>query len=90
MKYLIFWYPISINIAQEDQIDIRSVNISGNESINKKELMPLLRQRPSNFSFTFKFNSHRDRDHYLCHLGCLALHKFYSWRSRVDSRKNKS
>ena len=26
-------------------------------------------------------------DHYLCHLGCLALYKFYSWRSRVDSGK---
>ena len=32
-------------------IKINSVTISGNESISKKELMPLLRQRPSNFSF---------------------------------------
>ena len=51
----------SINIAQEYQIDIRSVNISGNESIKKKELMPLLRQRPSNFSFTFKGTSFNNR-----------------------------
>ena len=52
---------VSINIAQENQIDIRSVNISGNESIKKKELMPLLRQRPSNFSFTFKGTSFNNR-----------------------------
>ena len=55
-RIVLFGYltVVSINIAQEDQIDIKSVNISGNESIKKKELMPLLRQRPSNFSFTFK------------------------------------
>ena len=52
---------VSINIAQENQIDIRSVNISGNEFIKKKELMPLLRQRPSNFSFTFKGTSFNNR-----------------------------
>ena len=32
-------------------IKINSITISGNQSISKKELMPLLRQRPSNFSF---------------------------------------
>ena len=63
IKIVLFGYlaVISINIAQEDQIDIRSVNISGNESIKKKELMPLLRQRPSNFSFTFKGTSFNNR-----------------------------
>ena len=63
IRIVLFGYlaVISINIAQEDQIDIRSVNISGNESINKKELMPLLRQRPSNFSFTFKGTSFNNR-----------------------------
>jgi len=62
-KIVLFGYlaVISINIAQEDQIDIRSVNISGNKSIQKKELMPLLRQRPSNFSFTFKGTSFNNR-----------------------------
>ena len=40
--------------AQDDLIKLKSVNISVNYSIKKKELMPLLRQRPSNFSFTFK------------------------------------
>ena len=56
IRIVLFGYltVVSVYIAQEDQIDIRSVNISGNESIKKKELMPLLRQRPSNFSFTFK------------------------------------
>jgi len=63
IRIVLFGYltVISINIAQEDQIDIRSVNISGNESIKKKELMPLLRQRPSNFSFTFKGTSFNNR-----------------------------
>ena len=63
IKIVLFGYltVVSINIAQEDQIDIRSVNISGNESIKKKELMPLLRQRPSNFSFTFKGTSFNNR-----------------------------
>ena len=37
--------------SQDLPIKINSVTISGNESISKKELMPLLRQRPSNFSF---------------------------------------
>ena len=63
IRIVLFGYltVISINIAQEDQIDIKSVNISGNESIKKKELMPLLRQRPSNFSFTFKGTSFNNR-----------------------------
>ena len=63
IRIVLFGYlaVISINIAQEDQIDIGSVNISGNESIKKKELMPLLRQRPSNFSFTFKGTSFNNR-----------------------------
>ena len=37
--------------SQDFPIKINSVTISGNESISKKALMPLLRQRPSNFSF---------------------------------------
>jgi len=37
--------------SQDLPIKINSVTISGNESISKKALMPLLRQRPSNFSF---------------------------------------
>ena len=37
--------------SQDLPIKINSVTISGNESISKKELMPLLRQRPSNFSY---------------------------------------
>ena len=63
IRIVLFGYlaVISINVAQEYQIDIRSVNISGNESIKKKELMPLLRQRPSNFSFTFKGTSFNNR-----------------------------
>ena len=63
IRIVLFGYltVVSVNIAQEDQIDIRSVNISGNESIKKKELMPLLRQRPSNFSFTFKGTSFNNR-----------------------------
>ena len=47
--------------SQELPIKIKSVTISGNNSISKKELMPLLRQRPSNFSFTFKGTSFNDR-----------------------------
>ena len=63
IKIVLFGYltVVSVNIAQENQIDIRSVNISGNKSIKKKELMPLLRQRPSNFSFTFKGTSFNNR-----------------------------
>ena len=37
--------------SQDLPIKINSITISGNQSISKKELMPLLRQRPSNFSF---------------------------------------
>ena len=56
--YLTFF---SIILSQVDPINIRSVNISGNELIKKKELMPLLRQRPSNYSFTFKGTSFNNR-----------------------------
>ena len=48
-------------LGQELPIKINSVTISGNNSIPKKELMPLLRQRPSNFSFTFKGTSFNNR-----------------------------
>ncbi len=48
-------------IGQELPIKINSVTISGNNSIPQKELMPLLRQRPSNFSFTFKGTSFNNR-----------------------------
>ena len=61
-------------IAQGDLINIRSVNISGNESIKKKELMPLLRQRPSNFSFTFKGTSFNNR---LLKMDALTLKNFF-------------
>ena len=37
-----------------------TLSVPGNKSISKKELMPLLRQRPSNFSFTFKGTSFND------------------------------
>ena len=56
--YHFIFYSIS---SQELPIKINSVTISGNESISKKELMPLLRQRPSNFSFTFKGTSFNGR-----------------------------
>ena len=48
-------------LGQEIPIKINSVRISGNNSIPQKELMPLLRQRPSNFSFTFKGTSFNNR-----------------------------
>ncbi len=48
-------------VGQPLPIKINSVTISGNNSIPKKELMPLLRQRPSNFSFTFKGTSFNNR-----------------------------
>ena len=48
-------------LGQELPIKINSVTISGNNSIPQKELMPLLRQRPSNFSFTFKGTSFNNR-----------------------------
>ena len=60
--------------AQGDLINIRSVNISGNESIKKRELMPLLRQRPSNFSFTFKGTSFNKR---LLKMDALTLKNFF-------------
>ena len=56
--YHFIFYSI---FGQEIPIKIKSVTISGNNSISKKELMPLLRQRPSNFSFTFKGTSFNDR-----------------------------
>tara|TARA_B110000263_G_scaffold89453_1_gene78171 strand:+ start:11873 stop:13738 length:1866 start_codon:yes stop_codon:yes gene_type:complete len=46
------WYLVFNPIFSQDlPIKINSITISGNQSISKKELMPLLRQRPSNFSF---------------------------------------
>ena len=48
-------------LGQESPIKINSVTIAGNYSIPQKELMPLLRQRPSNFSFTFKGTSFNNR-----------------------------
>ena len=48
-------------IGQELPIKINSITISGNNSIPQKELIPLLRQRPSNFSFTFKGTSFNNR-----------------------------
>ena len=60
--------------AQSDLINIRSVNISGNESIKKRELMPMLRQRPSNFSFTFKGTTFNKR---LLKMDALTLKNFF-------------
>ena len=48
-------------LGQELPIKINSITISGNNSIPQKELIPLLRQRPSNFSFTFKGTSFNNR-----------------------------
>lgn len=46
------WYLVFNPIFSQDlPIKINSITISGNQSISKKELMPLLRQRRSNFSF---------------------------------------
>ncbi|MFL3014139.1 MAG: outer membrane protein assembly factor [Candidatus Neomarinimicrobiota bacterium] len=60
--------------AQDDLIKIKSVNISGNHSIKKKELMPLLRQRPSNFSFTFKGTLFNNR---LLKMDALTLKNYF-------------
>ena len=57
-SYHFIFYSI---FSQELPTKINSVTISGNESISKKELMPLLRQRPSNFFFTFKGTSFNGR-----------------------------
>ena len=46
------WYLVfNPTFSQDIPIKINSITISGNQSISKKELMPLLRQRRSNFSF---------------------------------------
>ncbi|MEL0269476.1 MAG: BamA/TamA family outer membrane protein [bacterium] len=89
IRIVLFGYlaVISINIAQEDQIDIRSVNISGNESINKKELMPLLRQRPSNFSFTFKGTSFNNR---LLKMDGLTLKNYFISKGFLMAEVNES
>ena len=59
---IVSYYLIHCSIfGQELPIKINSVTISGNNSIPQKELMPLLRQRPSNFSFTFKGTSFNNR-----------------------------
>ena len=89
IRIVLFGYlaVISINIAQEDQIDIRSVNISGNESIKKKELMPLLRQRPSNFSFTFKGTSFNNR---LLKMDGLTLKNYFISRGFLMAEVNES
>ena len=42
---------ISFIFPNEDIIRINSVTINGNESVSKRELIPLLRQRPSKFLF---------------------------------------
>ena len=70
MGYLIF-----CNLhAQEMIIKIKSVSIDGNQSIKKKELMPLLRQRPSNFSFTFKGRPFNNR---LLKMDALTLKNYF-------------
>ena len=61
-------------IAQEEAIKIKSVSIDGNKSIKKKELMPLLRQRPSNFSFTFKGRPFNNR---LLKMDALTLKNYF-------------
>ena len=58
ISYLLFYCSI---LGKESPIKINSVTISGNNSISKKDLMLLLRQRPSNFSFTFKGTSFNNR-----------------------------
>ena len=89
IRIVLFGYlaVISINVAQEDQIDIRSVNISGNESIKKKELMPLLRQRPSNFSFTFKGTSFNNR---LLKMDGLTLKNYFISKGFLMAEVNES
>ena len=49
---LISYFLVSSFVfPDEDIIRINSVTIDGNESISRKELIPLLRQRPSKFLF---------------------------------------
>ena len=60
--------------AQAETIKIKSVSIDGNQSIKKKELMPLLRQRPSNFSFTFKGRPFNNR---LLKMDALTLKNYF-------------
>ena len=71
----ILGFSIFCNLfAQEETIKIKSVSIDGNKSIKKKELMPLLRQRPSNFSFTFKGRPFNNR---LLKMDALTLKNYF-------------
>ena len=75
--FIVLWcYFLFFNllISQELPIKINSVTIIGNKSISKKELMPLLRQRPSNFSFTFKGTSFNGR---LLKIDALTLKNYF-------------
>ena len=74
IAYLGCYSLFNLLICQELPTKINSVNISGNKSISKKELMPLLRQRPSNFSFTFKGTSFNDR---LLKIDALTLKNYF-------------
>ena len=71
LGYFLIFYSL---FSQEITTKINSVTISGNESISKKELMPLLRQRPSNFSFTFKGTSFNGR---LLKMDALTLKNYF-------------
>ena len=71
----ILGFSIFYNLfAQENAIKIKSVSIDGNKSIKIKELMPLLRQRPSNFSFTFKGRPFNNR---LLKMDALTLKNYF-------------
>ena len=61
-------------LGQELPIKINNVKISGNNSIPQKELMLLLRQRPSNFSFTFKGTSFNNR---LLKMDAITLKNYF-------------
>jgi len=69
--YLLIFYSL---FSQELPTKINSVTISGNKSISKRELMPLLRQRPTNFSFTFKGTSFNGR---LLKMDALTLKNYF-------------
>ena len=69
--YLFIFYSL---FSQKLPTKINSITISGNKSISKRELMPLLRQRPTNFSFTFKGTSFNGR---LLKMDALTLKNYF-------------
>ena len=81
-NYRFFWCILAllgILFSQQNQNFIHSINLSGNKSISKKEILYIFRQKPSKIIFNPTIFDSR-----LLKLDALSLKNFYHSKGFLD------